>query len=88
MPAPRSRHLAFFRDFSGLLCQNCTPGWTKLRLWVTLLFLTKQQWGDVHFWIAVVAIIVTVIHIAADWRALRGCIRYLSSIERSPVACR
>jgi hypothetical protein len=51
----------------------------------TLLILTKTQWGDVHFWFSVVAIIVTVIHIAVDWRALRGCIRYLTSVERSPV---
>lgn len=52
--------------------------------WTILLILIKTQWGDVHFWFSVVAIIVTVIHIAVDWRALRGCIRYLTSIERSP----
>ncbi len=47
-----------------------------------LLGLTKHQWGDMHFWFSVTAVIVTVIHIAIDWRALVGCMRYLASAHR------
>ena len=50
-----------------------------------LLFeLTKGEWGDIHFWIAVATVAVTLIHLIIDWRALRGVIRYLTSVHRSP----
>jgi len=49
-----------------------------------LLFnLSKSEWGDVHFWIAIATIVITLIHITIDWRALRGVIRYLTSSHRS-----
>jgi hypothetical protein len=49
-----------------------------------LLFnLTKSEWGDVHFWIAVATLVITIIHIIIDWRALRGVIRYLTSTHRN-----
>jgi hypothetical protein len=47
-----------------------------------LLGLTKQDWGDVHFWIGVATAVVTLLHIIIDWRALRGVIRYLTSTHR------
>ncbi len=48
-----------------------------------LLFdLTKSEWGDIHFWVAVAVLIVTLVHIIIDWKALRGVIRYLISIHR------
>ena len=67
---------------------------TGLLLWLTpsgrrsgqiqLLFdLTKGEWGDIHFWIAVVTVIVTLLHVVIDWRALRGVIRYLTSVHRN-----
>ncbi|MFC2066407.1 DUF4405 domain-containing protein [Chloroflexota bacterium] len=70
-------------------------GLTGLLLWlapevrrsgqVPLLFdLTKQEWGDIHFWVCAAALAVTVIHIFLDWKALRGVIRYLTSAHRSP----
>jgi hypothetical protein len=51
-----------------------------------LLFgLTKQSWGDVHFWICVVAIVITVLHIIVDWKALRGIVRYMTSVHRDTI---
>jgi hypothetical protein len=47
-----------------------------------LLGLTKGEWSDVHFWIAVAAFVVTVVHIIIDWKALRGVVRYLTSTHR------
>ena len=50
-----------------------------------LLFgITKDNWGEIHFWICVAVVIVTIVHIIIDWRALRGVIRYLTSVHRSP----
>jgi hypothetical protein len=49
-----------------------------------LLGLTKGEWGDVHFWIGVATAVVTLIHLIIDWRALRGVIRYLTSVHRNP----
>lgn len=49
-----------------------------------LLFLTKAQWGDVHFWMSIAASAITIVHIAIDWRALKACVRYLTSVDRSP----
>jgi hypothetical protein len=47
-----------------------------------LLGLTKGEWGDVHFWIGVATVVVTLTHLIIDWRALRGVIRYLTSVHR------
>jgi hypothetical protein len=54
--------------------------------WQVLAFgLTKHQWGSVHFWTSVGALAVTVIHLIIDWRALRACLRHLTSIHRQPL---
>ena len=48
-----------------------------------LLFgLTKGEWGDVHFWIGIATVVITLIHLVIDWRALRGVVRYLISTHR------
>ena len=52
-----------------------------------LLFgITKESWGEIHFWICVAVVIVTIIHIIIDWKALRGVIRYLTSVHRERIA--
>ncbi|NTV65947.1 MAG: DUF4405 domain-containing protein [Oscillochloris sp.] len=48
-----------------------------------MFLLTKAQWADVHFWLSVAASLVTVIHIAIDWKALTACVRFLTSVERT-----
>jgi cobalamin synthase len=51
-----------------------------------LLFnITKQEWGEIHFWICVAVVAVTIIHIILDWRALRGVIRYMTSVHRNRI---
>ena len=48
-----------------------------------LLFgITKSEWGDIHFWVSVAVIVITLVHITIDWKALRGVIRYLVSVHR------
>ena len=51
-----------------------------------LLFdITKQEWGEIHFWICVAVVAVTVIHMIIDWKALRGVIRYMTSVHREQI---
>jgi len=51
-----------------------------------LLFgITKHEWGEIHFWICVAVVIVTIIHTIIDWKALRGVIRYLTIVHRDKV---
>ena len=69
--------------FTGLLLWLAPSGHRAGQL-PLLLELTKNEWGDVHFWFAVATVVVTLTHIIIDWRALRGVIRYLTSAHRSP----
>ncbi len=46
------------------------------------LGLTKQEWGELHFWIALATIVITVVHIIIDWKVFVGIIRYLTSTRR------
>lgn len=51
-----------------------------------LLFgITKHEWGEIHFWICVAVVIITIIHIIIDWKALRGVLRYLTSVHRGSI---
>ena len=50
-----------------------------------LFGITKENWGEVHFWICVAVVVVTIIHIIIDWKALRGVIRYLTSVHRERI---
>ena len=51
-----------------------------------LLFgITKQNWGEIHFWICVAVVVITIVHIIVDWKALRGVIRYMTSVHRDRI---
>lgn len=39
--------------------------------------ITRSEWKDIHFWLSVIAFIITIIHIIVDWKALIASIRYL-----------
>lgn len=66
---------------SGLLLWLAPEGQRSGQM-MLLFELTKRQWGDVHFWLALSAMSVTLVHVLLDWRALRGCLRYLVSAHR------
>ncbi|MFC2046743.1 DUF4405 domain-containing protein [Chloroflexota bacterium] len=51
-----------------------------------LLFgITKHDWGEMHFWICVAVVAVTIIHMIIDWKALCGVIRYLTTVHRGSI---
>jgi hypothetical protein len=52
---------------------------------LVMFILTKAQWANVHFWLSVAASLVTMLHIVIDWKALTGCVRFLTSVERKPL---
>jgi len=46
------------------------------------LGLSKQEWGDIHWWVAVATMVVTAMHLVIDWKALNGALRYLVNVHR------
>lgn len=57
--------------------------------WNELLFgLTKRAWADVHWWVSLAAVAVTVVHVAIDWKTFRACVRHLTHAHRrAPASC-
>lgn len=50
--------------------------------WTALLFnMTKRDWIDLHFWLSVAAVLVTLVHIVLDWRPLVGYIRCITRVR-------
>lgn len=72
--------------FSGFLLWLAPEG-PRSGYAVLLLDLTKREWGVFHFYLSVAASLVTVLHLVIDWRALRACVRYLTSTSRGPGIC-
>jgi hypothetical protein len=50
-----------------------------------MFILTKAQWANLHFWLSIAASLVTMTHIVIDWKALTGCVRFLTSVERKSM---
>ena len=70
--------------FSGLVLW-LAPDVRQAGRQLLLFGMTKQNWGEIHFWICVAVVIVTIVHIIIDWKALRGVIRYLTSVHRGSI---
>lgn len=71
--------------FTGFLLHFAPSGQRSGHLIIFLL--TKQQWGDIHFWMSIAAGALTFIHLIIDWKALKACARYLLSPERRQGPC-
>lgn len=41
------------------------------------LGLTKSDWSDIHLWVSVAVVAITVTHLAIDWPAFKGAVRHL-----------
>jgi hypothetical protein len=67
---------------SGLVLYLAPSGQRSGRQ-LLLMDLTKNQWSEVHFWIAMATFLITIVHIIVDWKALMGVLRYLTSVYRS-----
>jgi hypothetical protein len=67
---------------SGLVLYLAPSGQRSGRQ-LLLLGLTKTEWSNAHFWIAVATFLITVIHIIIDWKAFIGVLRYLMSAHRT-----
>jgi len=70
--------------FSGLILW-LAPDVRQAGRQLLLFDITKQDWGEIHFWICVAVVVVTIVHIIIDWKALRGVIRYLTSVHRDTI---
>ena len=67
--------------FSGLILW-LAPDVRQAGHQLLLFDITKKNWGEIHFWICVAVVVVTIVHIIIDWEALRGVIRYMTSVHR------
>ena len=47
--------------------------------------LTKNDWGQIHWWISAAAVGLTLLHIVLDWKAFKGAIRYLVHARGLPA---
>lgn len=70
--------------FSGLVLW-LAPDVKQAGKQLLLFGITKQNWGEIHFWICVAVVVVTIVHMIIDWKALRGVIRYLTSVHRDRI---
>jgi hypothetical protein len=54
-----------------------------------LLFgLSKTTWGQIHWWISLVAVALTVVHLIVDWKTFRACVRHLTHTHgQAPAPC-
>jgi hypothetical protein len=67
---------------SGLVLWLAPEGQRSGR--IPLLFdLTKSDWSEVHLWIAVITLMITVVHVIVDWKTLRAVIKYMVSIHQT-----
>jgi len=58
--------------FSGLILWLAPEGPRSGR--IPLLFdMTKSDWREVHLWIAVITLVMTMIHVIIDWRHCGQC---------------
>ncbi|MEN6326075.1 MAG: DUF4405 domain-containing protein [Syntrophomonas sp.] len=55
-----------------------TPGTTPI-----LLGITRSVWKDLHFWLSVIALVITIVHIIIDWKALTASVRYLLKVNNN-----
>ena len=55
-----------------------------------LLFgISKSDWGQIHWWVSLVAVGVTIVNLAVDWKTFRSCVRHLTHTHgRDPAPCR
>lgn len=62
--------------FSGFLLWLAPTGPRSGRM-LLLFGLSKQEWGDYHFWFSTTALALTVIHLIVDWKGFRSAVLYL-----------
>jgi hypothetical protein len=47
-----------------------------------LLFLTRRECGEIHFWFAAAAVTVTIVHLILEWKAVKSSVRLLVHSRR------
>ena len=42
-----------------------------------LLGLSRHEWGEFHWWLAVAAVVFTIIHVIVDWKPFTGLLKHM-----------
>lgn len=61
---------------SGVLLWLADPG-KRSGQQELFLGLTKREWADIHWWVSVAVVLITLLHVVIDYKALKGAVRYL-----------
>jgi hypothetical protein len=50
--------------------------------------LSKETWGEIHWWVSLVAVLITVVHLVLDWNTFKVCIRHLIHTDHGHASAR
>ena len=42
-----------------------------------LFGLTRHDWGELHLYLALTAVIITIVHVVIDWRLFVNCVKHV-----------
>lgn len=51
-----------------------------------LWLMTRHEWGDIHFYLAVFFIALMVVHIILHWKWIKSCFKSLFGISRKTTS--
>lgn len=71
-PCMRVTNLLLYLSFCGLVGTGALLTWKLVPgseggHGLTVLDMTRHEWGDIHFWLAVVCVSATLTHLALNW---------------------
>jgi hypothetical protein len=42
-----------------------------------LFGLTRHDWGDLHLYLALTAVVITIVHVIIDWKPFVNCVKHV-----------
>lgn len=42
-----------------------------------LFSLTRHDWGDLHLYLALTAVVITIVHVVIDWKPFVNCVKHV-----------
>ncbi len=53
----------------------------------TLFSMSRHQWGDIHFYLAVCFIVLMVVHVVLHWSWVRNCTKSVFHFPKKDDSC-
>ena len=58
---------------TGIVMYFVLPHGSKDKEW---LGLTRHEWGDVHFWVAILFVVIIGVHLVLHWKWIRHSLKH------------